>query len=44
MVHFDDVNHVVFSFGRDFVQTTYSFTGYVAYEWTFPIEADEKAQ
>ena len=42
MVHFDDVNHVVFSFGRDFIQTTYSFTGYVAYEWTFSMGAEEK--
>jgi len=38
MVHFDNVNHIVFSLGRDFIQSTYSFTGYVAYEWTFPNE------
>jgi hypothetical protein len=38
MIHFDPVNHIVFSLGRDFVQSTYSFTGYLAYEWTFPNE------
>jgi hypothetical protein len=43
-IHFDDVNHVVFSLGRDFIQTSYTFTGYVAYEWTFPNETGEKAQ
>ena len=43
-IHFDDVNHVVFSFGRDFIQTTYTLTSYVAYEWTFPNEPDEKGK
>lgn len=41
-VHFDKVNHIVFSLGRDFIQTTYGFTGYAAYEWTFPDEVSEK--
>jgi hypothetical protein len=36
--HFDTVNHIVFSFGRDFIQPEYPFTGYLAYEWTFPKE------
>lgn len=36
MIHFDEVNHIVFSFGRDFIQSEYTFTGYLAYEWTFP--------
>jgi len=44
MVHLDEVNHIVFSLGRDLIQTTYTFTGYAAYEWTFPNEAEEKAQ
>jgi hypothetical protein len=35
-IHFDKVNHIVFSAGRDFVQPEYQFTGYLAYEWTFP--------
>jgi hypothetical protein len=43
-IHFDEVNHIVFSAGRYFIQSTYSFTGYVAYEWTFPNEADDKAK
>jgi len=42
MVHFDPVNHIVFSAGRDFIQSTYTFTGYLAYEWTFPADAQEK--
>ena len=42
MVHFDDVNHIVFSLGRDFIQTTYALTAYAAYEWTFPNDPDEK--
>ena len=42
MVHFDEVNHIVFSLGRDFIQSTYSFTGYAAYEWTFSTEPEEK--
>jgi len=44
MVHFDEVNHIVFSLGRDLIQTTYTFTGYAAYEWTFPNETEEKAR
>jgi hypothetical protein len=44
MVHFDPVNHIVFSVGRDIVQSTYSFTGYVAYEWTFPNETSAKEE
>ncbi len=43
-IHFDEVNHIVFSVGRDLVQSTYTFTGYVAYEWTFPNEPDDKAK
>ncbi len=35
-IHFDETNHIVFSAGRDFVQPEYQFTGYLAYEWTFP--------
>jgi hypothetical protein len=35
-INLDDVNHIVFSAGRDFVQPEYQFTGYLAYEWTFP--------
>jgi Putative MetA-pathway of phenol degradation len=41
MIHFDPVNHIVFSAGRDLIQTTYTFTGYAAYEWTFPNEPKE---
>ena len=37
-LHFDQVNHIVFSAGRDFIQPQYSFTGFLAYEWTFPGE------
>jgi hypothetical protein len=44
MVHFDPVNHIVFSLGRDIVQSTYSFTGYIAYEWTFPSEPRAKEE
>ena len=44
MAHFDEMNHIVFSIGRDLIQTTYTFTSFVAYEWTFPNEAEEKAQ
>ena len=43
-IHFDDVNHIVLSLGRDFIQTTYAFTGYVAYEWTFPNESEDKGK
>lgn len=43
-IHFDDVNHIVFSVGRDFIQTTYTLTSFVAYEWTFPNEAGDKAK
>lgn len=43
-IHFDDVNHIVFSLRRDLIETTYAFTGYAAYEWTFPNEAEDKAQ
>jgi hypothetical protein len=35
-VHFDEVNHIVFSAGRDWIQPQYPFTGFLAYEWTFP--------
>jgi hypothetical protein len=35
-LNFDQVNHIVFSAGRDLLQPEYSFTGYLAYEWTFP--------
>jgi hypothetical protein len=44
MVHLDPVNHIVLSLGRDIVQTTYSFTGYAAYEWTFPNEGTTKEE
>ncbi len=33
-LNMDDVNHIVGSVGRDFIQTTYSLTGYLAYQWT----------
>ncbi len=35
-INFDQVNHIVFSAGRDIFQPEYQFTGYLAYEWTFP--------
>jgi hypothetical protein len=35
-VHFDEMNHIVFSAGRDILQPEYQFTGFLAYEWTFP--------
>ena len=35
-IHFDEINHIVFSVGRDFIQSEYQFTGFLAYEWTFP--------
>ncbi len=35
-IHFDEINHIVFSAGRDLIQPDYQFTGYLAYEWTFP--------
>ncbi len=44
MIHLDELNHIVFSLGRDLIQTTYTFTGFIAYEWTFPNEAEEKAR
>ena len=43
MLNFDEVNHIVFSAGRDLIQPENQFTGYVAYEWTFPMgESSEK--
>jgi hypothetical protein len=35
-IHFDEMNHIVFSAGRDILQPEYQFTGFLAYEWTFP--------
>jgi hypothetical protein len=40
MIHLDEVNHIVFSFGRDFIQSEYTFTGYAAYEWTFSMSPE----
>jgi hypothetical protein len=35
-INFDEINHIVFSAGKDFIQPEYQFTGFLAYEWTFP--------
>jgi hypothetical protein len=43
-IHLDEVNHIVFSFGRDFIQDEYPFTGYAAYEWTFSMDPEGKTQ
>ncbi len=37
-LNFDDINHIVFSAGRDILGNEYQFTGYLAYQWTFPKE------
>ncbi len=47
-INLDPLNHIVFSFGRDFIQNEYPFTGYAAWEWTFSMdpspEKNEKAK
>lgn len=37
-LHFDEINHIAFSAGRDILGNEYQFTGYLAYQWTFPGE------
>jgi hypothetical protein len=37
-IHFDEINHIVFSAGRDWIQPENQLTAFLAYEWTFPKE------